>query len=239
MNAKQCALGAEKARSCFGAYRLAVVFALFLAANKINAVDLNYKPSPVKISGCPAELKIYLPAEFVKPTTVEEKNIHQKILSDLHSNKNRKTTYSNIFLTSWTAPNAYPQVAIGSLGTLSSIQGNVTQKNWSELKNYFLSKKASQMHEFATTDAKKLLEDISDIDLNDTQVSKPYEIDNNSIAMIGSVSANVNGEPVNIYSSMKMVYVKKCIVYMNISVGKEEKYSREYFLSLIRNVTVN
>ncbi len=226
-------------RQCVGVFGCAIAFTLFLVANRSHAVELNYKPNPIKISGCPSELKIYLPAEFAKPNTTDEKDMHQNILSNLHSNKNRKTIYSNIFLTDWTTPKAQPQVAVGSLGTLSSIQGNVTHKNWGELKNAFLSVNSSQMNKIASVGAEKILDGESDIDLIDSQLNKPYEIDSNSIASIGIISADVNDNRVNIYTSMKMVYVKKCVVYMNISVGMEEKYSKEYFLSLISNITVN
>ena len=217
---------------------LLILLTFVLGVNRVSAVELNYKPNQIEISGCPAELVLYLPSNFRKPLTLNERLMHDRILSDLHSNKNRKTVYSNIFLANWDSPIIFPQIAVGSLGSLSKVQGEVTEKVWSDIKKNMMAPTESEFNSISNAASNLLLQDKNDIDITASQISKVYLIDDASIASIGELTSQVSGMELNIYTSMKMIYAKNCIAYINISVETKDKYAKEYFLSLIKNITV-
>jgi len=212
---------------------------LLLYSNSAGAIGLDYKSNPIKIAGCPSNLSISIPTSFRKPSSESENILHRIFLKELHSIKNQKTIYSNIFLTDWNTPEAFPQIAVGSLGSLLKFQGNITSKDWTAIKNTLTAMSPAESTKIAASQSKVWIDEKPEIRLENIQMNKPFEIDSNSIASIGVVSAELRGRPTELYVSMKSIYVNKCIVYINISIPTENKYSKEYLFSLLNNVTVN
>ncbi len=200
---------------------LLVLLSLLTAISCHAATD---KIVSFTIPGYDGDFSMNLPSLFVTPATAKEEENRKSILASMNQMGGGQVEIVEIYQTNWNSKDAqFPMLTITSTPKIQSIQGNITEEMWVQMKQAYQGV-SNQLFQAMTGEnlEKKKQEGLIPVDYTKKDMELFFNSDDTSVSFMAEAEMEMGGKKGKAFSLTKLIYAKNCMIMLSLTVPTNE-----------------